>query len=33
MNINETINARKCDLLLDAIDKERVVLVIGNKFF
>ena len=29
----ETINARNWDLLLDAIEKERVVPIIGNEFF
>lgn len=33
MDINETINARNWDLLLDAIEKERVVPIIGNEFF
>jgi hypothetical protein len=31
--ISETINARNWDLLLDAIEKERVVPIIGNEFF
>lgn len=33
INISETINARNWDLLLDAIEKERVVPIIGNEFF
>lgn len=32
-NTTEVINARNWDLLLDAIDKERVVPIIGNEFF
>lgn len=28
-----TINTRNWDLLLDAIEKERVVPIIGNEFF
>ena len=33
INISETINARNWDLLLDAIEKGRVVPIIGNEFF
>ena len=33
MDINETINARNWDLLFDAIEKERVVPIIGNEFY
>lgn len=32
-NINEVINARNWDLLLDAIEKERVVPIIGQDFY